>query len=734
MSWGLFFELLVDRLKSAGVPSRRGASLAATDRQADRDELRRLIVQHTSAWRDFGHATSEARVELALRIAEDAGVPRTSLLTVPVASLVLDLVETEPGFMPFVPPADIAALSALQIGELKQDLRHRIAFLSDDETFEAAILVLLRLVNGFINALPASVLAAQVGTAAPFTTEALQLVDKPHDLMDGLIGHFLADREMQELGLFLPLCRQLYRNGLEASGVLIDPDQPLFAQDTAKPVYPSDCKSEPLPEIAERYFRHTPFEKLLAAPVPFDIPQKVRFEHLHMLAGTGHGKTQTLQHLIVQDLLRSPEDVPSMVILDSQGDMLDRLSHLPMFDPVAFSGKVEPGFPSENATTKNADGSLARRLLIVDPSDVAFAPALNLFDIRSERLADYSQRDREQVLAGIIEIYDYVFSGLLGAELTQKQSMVFRFLVQLMLAIPGATIHTLRDLLIDASPFMPYVARLPDTARGFFETQFFSKGYAPTREQVLRRLYGVLQNPSFERMFAIPHNRLDLFDTLNSGGIVLVNTAKDFMKSEASGMFGRFIIALTLKAAIERAILREDQRRPTFLWIDEASEYFDDKIDDLLIQARKYRLGLVMAHQYLGQLPRGLPASIMTNTSIKLAGGLSDQDARAMSREMRTTPEFINALRKGQSETSFAAYVRNVTPQALKLTIPFGTAENMGRMPELHFEMLRDISRRRLSVPPQLPQPEPPSPVAPAAPMAPAVTIPRQEDEFWEGY
>ncbi len=165
------------------------------------------------------------------------------------------------------------------------------------------------------------------------------------------------------------------------------------------------------------------------------------------------------------------------------------------------------------------------------------------------------------MLAGIIEIYDYIFGGLLGAELSQKQSVVFRFLAQLMLSIPGATIHTLRELLEDATPYMPAVAALPSTARGFFESQFFSPSYKSTREQILRRLYGVLQNPSFERMFAQPENRLDLFDTLNNGGIVLVNTAKDFLKSEASSIFGRYIIALTLKAAFERATLARADRR-----------------------------------------------------------------------------------------------------------------------------------------------------------------------------
>ncbi len=216
-------------------------------------------------------------------------------------------------------------------------------------------------------------------------------------------------------------------------------------------------------------------------------------------------------------------------------------------------------------------------------------------------------------------------------------------------------------------------------------------------------------------MFAQPENRLDLFDALNNGGIVLVNTAKDFLKSEASSIFGRYIIALTLKAAFERATLPRDDRRPTFLWIDEASEYFDDNIDNLLIQARKFNLGLIMAHQYLGQLSRNLPASLMTNTTIKFTGGVSDRDARALASEMRTTPEFLNAMTKDEDATNFAAFVRNHTRRALQVTVPFGTAEAMDRMADQSFDKLLAASRNRLSSKPVLQSGAATSPASPAA-------------------
>ena len=215
-------------------------------------------------------------------------------------------------------------------------------------------------------------------------------------------------------------------------------------------------------------------------------------------------------------------------------------------------------------------------------------------------------------------------------------------------------------------------------------------------------------------MLTAPQNRVDMFDALNTGKIVLVNTAKDFLKAERSSFLGRLFIALTLQAALERAALPEDDRHPAFLYIDEAADYFDDNIDDLLTQARKYQLGLLFSHQYLGQLAPALHSSIASNTSIKLAGGVSDRDARSMAPDMRTAPSFILDQRKSQRSTQFASYVRNVTPSALALTIPFGELERQSTMTNAAFRRLEEDNRARVSVrltkPPLQPEPHPTNP------------------------
>ena len=135
-----------------------------------------------------------------------------------------------------------------------------------------------------------------------------------------------------------------------------------------------------------------------------------------------------------------------------------------------------------------------------------------------------------------------------------------------------------------------------------------------------------------------------MFDAMQNGKVVLINTSKALLKSDASALFGRYMIALTIKAAFERVTTAA--RKPAFLIVDEAAEYFDDNVETLLSQARKFNLGVVLAHQHLDQLSTGLRSSVAANTSIKLAGGVSDKDARALAADMRTDADFITGMAK----------------------------------------------------------------------------------------
>ncbi len=428
-------------------------------------------------------------------------------------------------------------------------------------------------------------------------------------------------------------------------------------------------------DVLHAYLQGTPLLTLLQLPVPVTLPQATRFEHMHMVAGSGHGKTQTLQHLLLHDLDTVARGEASVIVIDSQSDLINTIAGLQAFAP---------------------GGALADRLVLIDPTDIEWPVALNLFDAGLERLDQYAPLDRERLTNSILELYDFVLGSLLDAGMTQKQTVIFRYITRLLLHIPGATIHTLRELLEDggSTKYQKYIDRLEGSARTFFDTEFNGKEFVATKRQVVRRLYGILENQTFERMFTHPKSKLDLFAEMNAGKVILINTAKDLLKEQGTEIFGRFFIALIAQAAQERAVLPKSERKPTFVYVDEASDYFDRNVGIILSQARKYNVGMILAHQFLGQLEPRLQDAISANTAIKFAGGVSAKDARALSNDLRTDASFLSA----QSKLSFAAFIKGQTKQAVSVSIEPGQMEEQPRMTPLERSALQEVMRERYAV------------------------------------
>lgn len=523
--------------------------------------------------------------------------------------------------------------------------------------------------------------ALKAGSAA--TTKRTEDADAIHvavrriDSIDGLATVVEAmaaaafSEEVAALGLFPRLRRRLDANLVVASG-----GNPNDIDSFTKAYrWPTKYDAKTPDDLVTAYLSGLPLFDLFAGEEVFTIPLATRFEHHHIIAGSGHGKTQTLQYLISQDLEAVARGDRSLVVIDSQGDLIRTIAGLKQF---------APGEP------------LHDRICIIDPTDIEWPVSLNLFDVGQDRLNSYPLLERERLTNSILELYDFVLGTLLSAEMTQKQNVIFRYVTRLMLHIPNATIHTLRDLMEKGSEvrFVEHIAKLEGTARHFFETEFPSKEFAQTRQQVLRRLWGILENQTFERMFSHPHSKFDLFAEMNAGKVILINTAKDLLKETGTEIFGRFFIAMIAQAAQERAVLPDSKRMPTMVYIDEAADYFDRNIGIILSQARKYKVGMVLAHQYLGQLEGKLQDAFSANTAIKFAGGFTGRDARQAAQMLSCDPALIEDQPKG----SYAALVRGVTRSAIPLRFPFGVLEDLPQMSSEEREALKCIMRQKYAV------------------------------------
>lgn len=617
---------------------------------------------------------------------------------------------------------DKAALARLTLEEgvlVRATLNRQLRFLSDhDRLLTIWRDKLLYMFAGALEYFPLSAFTDidEKGVAADDSVvlpeaKAYDLCDNLPEIVERLLVTFYDD-DVQNAHLFDQLRARFENNLAVASGIPRDK----LNEATSRVVLPTKNKNTSPEYLIQAYLQGTPFFEFFHHLLPFAIPFPARFEHTHVVGGTGHGKTQLLQFLINHDLVRAMEDNRSVVVLDSQGDLIRTISRLAYFNPRAAE-------------------SLSERFVLVDPNDVEHPVCLNMFDFNRDRLSGYAPVDREKILNATVELYEYFFGALLGAELTQRQGLIFRYLARLLIEIPDATIHTLRELMEDGDRFRPYMEKLTGTARSFYATRFFDRQFNETKKQILTRLWGVMSNTSLERMFSHPNNKVDIFELLNEGKIILINTAKDLLGQEGSAIFGRFFIALIAQAAVQRAALPPHERRSSFVYIDEAQDYFDENISNLLHQARKYRVGLIFAHQNLDQLGAGLRSSVLASTSIKFAGGVSAKDANVLDSELRCTAEFLMSQKKGRDYTEFACHVRNFTAKALSVHIPLGYVESLPTMNVSEQRLLLEENRALYSAPPVIPADvpfaAPPQPANErAAPEArKAATLPRPADE-----
>jgi hypothetical protein len=421
------------------------------------------------------------------------------------------------------------------------------------------------------------------------------------------------------------------------------------------------------------FLEGTPFAGILSTPLGTEIPQRARESHHWIVAGTDAGKTTALQYFIARDLERATRGECSLVILDSQRQLIEELWSLKLF---------APGEP--------LDG----KLCILDAADIEYPIAINLFDMRLDRLATLSPLDRERLTNSALEMYDFIIGSLLQAEMTSRQSTLFRFVTRALFAIPDATIHTFHDILKNGpAKYQRFIDTLDDTAREFFATDFASNTqFKQTREQVNARLLAVLGNQTFLRMFSSPRSKIDFFTEINTPGkVILINAEKGLLKEEGTELFGRFFLALVNQAAAQRTSIPKERRLPCYVYVDECHNYIknDPKIQVILAEARQQRVGVILAHQYLGQIDPPVRNALSANTSIKMASRLDAGDRSAMARDMNTVPDFI----RDQTVGSFAVFIRDATPTAISMRFPRDPLSRFTHMRADEHAIVRDRNR-----------------------------------------
>ena len=482
------------------------------------------------------------------------------------------------------------------------------------------------------------------------------------------LSHFIKDKgeavecvshELSRKEAFKPILAQL--------------DEALTEQ---KGVYPTAYKGKE--DVVEVYLRNTPLEDLFHVEAGFGIPLETRFSHTHIIGQPGSGKTTLIESLIASDI-RAGHNV---ILIDGQEDVIKRIL------------AVAP----------------LERVIHIDPNDVEYPLALNLFDVGQERFASYVPLEREKAVNRTVELFNFIFNSF-ASDLTSKQDILFSYVTMLMLQIPGANINTMIDLLDvkGLAKQQEHIQKLSPSAQSFFNAEFDGREYNDTKKEVRYRLRGLMRNATFERIFSHTRSKLSIYDAMNGdGNIILINTAKALLQEKGHGLFGRMFIAMILQATQERAGQEKDARKPTFLYIDECYDYLDENVETMLETARKYRVGCILAHHHFGsQISMSGRSSLNAMTAIKMAGKVAHEDVNTMAKHLETTNEAVVK----NPEFTFLTYIRGIG--TLPLRVPKEPFEGMecNRQWELedHRDLMRELYAEPVVAPPDAPSVDDPT-------------------------
>ncbi len=332
-----------------------------------------------------------------------------------------------------------------------------------------------------------------------------------------------------------------------------------------------------------------------ARPVAL-TPEDARY-HLHLLGSTGVGKTTLIANMVLDDVAAGR----GTVVVDPNGDLItDLLDRLPT--------------------------DVGERLVLLDAQDGDAPPILNMLD----------GPDPDLAVDHVVGIFSRIFTAHWGP----RTDDILRAACLTLLRSPdgNATLAHVPRLLSDPAFRRPYLAAVRDDPVGLggfwsWYEQLSGWGRAQAVGPVLNKLRAFFLRPFVHRVAAGGASSFDL-DAVLEGGVLLARVPKGLLGEETSRLLGSFVLSKVWQAATHRARIGQAARRDTCCYADEAHNFLSLPIrfDEALAEARKYRLSLCLAHQYLGQLPKELREAISTNARNKLVFAVSPQDARELER------------------------------------------------------------------------------------------------------
>jgi len=306
---------------------------------------------------------------------------------------------------------------------------------------------------------------------------------------------------------------------------------------------------------------------------PIGLTAAERERHVFIIGGTGNGKTTMLQYAIVQDI----QNGKGVAVVDPHGDMAETLlNHIPeeRIDDVIY----------------------------FDPDDLENPIGLNLLELTPGLKGNDLLREKDIVTESVVSVFRKIFSE--DDTGGHRIEYVLRNAIQTALYVKDATLFTIYDLLNDPAYRKQVLKDIDDkNLQNFWKQELGKAGDMQKVKMaagITSKIGRFLFSASAKGVFEQPHSTIN-FDEILDGKILICNFSKGLLGEDTSELFGVAILAKLQLAALRRARLKQADRKPFYLYVDEFQNFATPSFVQLLSEARKYKFYLTMAEQSTSQ-------------------------------------------------------------------------------------------------------------------------------------
>jgi hypothetical protein len=376
----------------------------------------------------------------------------------------------------------------------------------------------------------------------------------------------------------------------------------------------------------------------------FGIKRPDRRKHLYVIGKTGTGKSTLLANMAINDLKHNE----GVAVIDPHGDLCEILLD---FIPAHRINDV----------------------VYFNPTDPSHTVKLNVFETSSVE-------HKELIASGILAIFQKLYYYSWGPRLEH----ILRNTLLTLLSRPETTLPDVVRILTDKKFRSKIVGSLEDQVlKQFWTGEFETMGERLRAEAVspiLNKVGQFIASPLIRNVLDSPDSSFSIEQVMNEGKILIANLSQGKLGEDNSSLLGAMLITRIQLASMSRVNVPEEQRKDFYLYVDEFQNFATTSFIKILSEARKYRLSLTLANQYIAQIPEDVQKAIFGNAGSLITFTIGANDANVMHHEFAAKYKQEDLVSLGQFQTIVKLAIDGQTSLPFPATtLPLAASKNQNR-------------------------------------------------------